>query len=67
MRVENLDEFERRLNQGDTLTLGVDYYALTGVSSMYFSPQFLNENREYLLDGNVIVFRIAKGYGQRIL
>lgn len=32
LRVENMEEIEARLNAGDTLILGMDYYALTSIS-----------------------------------
>lgn len=44
LRQENDKEYFGRLNKGETLRVGVDYYANFPISKKYFPPQFFNAN-----------------------
>jgi hypothetical protein len=67
MRLDNLQDFQARLQHGDTLLIGLDYYALMGISSYYFDPQWLRMYSEHLIEGNVMVWQINKNFSKRLL
>lgn len=52
-------EIRERLDRGDTLTLGLDYYALYSISST-FLPKPTAQEAEYLKRGGVIVVGLLK-------
>jgi hypothetical protein len=60
MRVSEFKDFQQRISRGDTLNVGIDYYALTGASRMFFSKSWILENTDKLIDGEVIVAQIHK-------
>jgi hypothetical protein len=65
-RQNEYNEFIARINRGDTLIVGADYYALTGISEYYFrgliSPRIYN----LLQEGNIVVWKFWEGYAQII-
>jgi hypothetical protein len=67
MRIDNYEDFKTRLQRGDTLLIGLDYYALMGISSYYFDPQWLRMYSEHLIEGNVMVWQINKNFSKRLL
>jgi hypothetical protein len=66
MRGNEFEGYCQRLHDGDTLTIGVDYYALTGISSMYFRG-IEDEMVRELRQGKVMVFQISNKFVKRIL
>ncbi len=59
-RAPQWNGFIQKLRHGDTLMVGIDYYALTPLSSSYFPRRFLYDYHENLLNGEVIILRITK-------
>lgn len=59
LRAENQSKIDSCLMAGDTLTFGVDYYALTRISysliKKYFGDVFINSAVSQLMDGKVII------------
>lgn len=56
-----------RLESGDTLLFGADYYALTGLSSMFFVPQILMTYEDLLQNGGVIYCKVFKNENNQIV
>jgi hypothetical protein len=67
MRKDNYEDFRTRLERGDTLLIGMDYYALTGVSSFYFDRAWLVQQADSLMAGKVMVWQINKNFAKRLL
>jgi hypothetical protein len=59
MRKEQYDGYFTRIGAGDTLVVGVDYYALH-MSSMYFPPELLKKMEGGLIGGRVYYFRVYR-------
>jgi hypothetical protein len=67
MRKPQYDNWVKRITSGETLTVGLDYYALTNVSSFYLLNEngkleffnFFPEAYESILDGNVEIFEAS--------
>lgn len=57
-----MEKFREDMYSGDTVTLGLDYYALTGVSypivEAYFGMDFLKRIYPYLASGQVVRIKI---------
>ena len=58
LRKADLEEINRRLQGGDTLVFGCDYYSLFGLSSFYFPDRWLQQNAKRLENGGVIYLRV---------
>lgn len=57
LRQENLAEIQGRLGRGDTLTVGLDYYALFPITlPLPLAP----EVQQYLANGGVVIVRLTK-------
>ena len=53
--------FIDKLNKGDTITLGIDYYALFSISKFWLdklNPQIFNDVVEEIYFGGVVVIKI---------
>ena len=59
-RNENMEELNSRLDEGETLTLGTDYYCLTQISGQFLSESFIDKYWDRWENGEVIVFNISK-------
>jgi hypothetical protein len=57
-RQENIKEIEARLLSGDTLIVGLDYYALYGVSAQIMPREMLIRESNSLLSGKVITYKV---------
>ena len=57
-RYANMKEIQTRLMKGDTITVGLDYYALTPISAQYFDENFLYQNYYRLAGGEVITVKM---------
>lgn len=58
-RKENMKEIVTRLQKGDTLSIGIDYYGLT-ISSPFIPIEFLRRYQFDLLKGKVITAKIFR-------
>lgn len=58
LRKADLNGINRRLTRGDTLTWGVDYYALFGLSSFYFPMSFFQRYGQEIAGGKVLTFKV---------
>ena len=59
--------FIQRLSGGDTLTIGLDYYALTGISSWWFPEQILIRHFRELSYGRIVIVRSYLRNGKIIM
>lgn len=60
-RQENIKEFNKRLLTGDTLKVGLDYYALTGISFPFVKAYFggiSNKDFNTLSNGGIIRLKV---------
>ena len=55
-RQESAKEINGRLSKGDTIIIGLDYYALFGVS-LFVPPKIKQDNYSKLMEGKVITYR----------
>jgi len=60
LRTANYDKFIASINNGDTLKIGVDYYAFYGVSRKFFTDQFFADYGDRLRRGEVITIKVHK-------
>lgn len=60
LRTDNYNDFMARIDRGETLKIGVDYYAFYNVSSRFFTEQFYIDHSDKLRQGNVIVLKVHK-------
>lgn len=63
LRQEEFQEFHRRIANGDTLRIGVDYYAFN-MSRIYFNNEFFKTYGKPLSEGKVLRFLLHNGKGQ---
>lgn len=57
-RVTNIKELQAALDTHKVLTVGIDYYGLTGVCSGMIPPEILTRNFEHLAHGGVVVVKV---------
>ena len=60
LRQAQMKDVMAKLNRGDTITIGLDYYALRPISSPFFEKNFLMANYLRLDNGEVITIRMWK-------
>jgi len=59
-RYESLGEINKRLQRGDTLRIGIDYYGLFAISRQFIHKDLLEKYENDLLNGRVIVCDLIK-------
>lgn len=50
----------QRVQRGDTIIIGVDYYAELGVSNFFFPEKFHALYGQWLIDGEVLFFQVMR-------
>lgn len=58
LRSGDISKFYARLASHDTVTVGLDYYALTGISAGYIPQSLLRREAGRLLAGKVLIYRV---------
>jgi hypothetical protein len=57
-RVNKTDEFEKRIIKGDTVIVGIDYYALYYVAAPIIPQEVLAYRQKDLLNGKVFTYKV---------
>jgi len=63
-RYESLNEINKRLQRGDTLRIGIDYYGLFPISKQFIPTPLIEKYGNDLLNGKVIVAKVHVEDGQ---
>lgn len=59
-RYESMKEINDRLDRGDTLTIGIDYYGLFPISSQFIPRPLLERYGIDLMNGKVIIASVVR-------
>ena len=59
LRDQNRKEIKEKLNSGEVIKIGIDYYALTKLSRKYVPDRIINELRPFLKAGGVAVYSLG--------
>lgn len=65
-RYESMKEINERLDRGDTLTIGIDYYGLFPISSQFIPIPLLERYGIDLMNGKVIKCKLYASGGEVI-
>ena len=60
-RQNEMQGFINKLNEGDTITLGIDYYALFSISKIWLdklNPKIFNDVAREVYNGDVVVIKL---------